>query len=121
MNDLRLHASAMQPPELVLDCFIERGVSNRARTEFACLAAQLLLDLLEDRARGFGRALECDFRGRQQLRLIVMQVASDPGALLVDRGKHSERKLTHEQAVPRRIALQYPTRREWSQPLDDRL
>src|SRR5271156_2062998 len=121
MDQLRLHARAIEPSKLALDRFVERAGSNRGRTKFARLAAQLLLDLLEDGARRIGRAVECDLCGRQQLRLIVVQVASDPGALLVDRGEHPERKLTHEGAAPRHVALQYPARREWSQALDDRL
>src|ERR1039457_2126860 len=43
----------MQPRELALDCLVERSVSDRDRAKFARLAAQLLLDPLEDRARRF--------------------------------------------------------------------
>src|SRR5580693_5062001 len=121
MNKVRLHARAIQPSELALDCVVERRVANRGWTKFAGFATQLLLDLFEDRARSFGRAVESDLCGREQLRLIIVQVASDPGALLINRGKHSERKLAHEEAAPRRIALQHPARREWSEALDDRL
>src|SRR5208282_5328353 len=111
----------MQPRELALDCLVERTVSDRDRTKFARLAAQLLLDLLEDRARRLAPALECNFRRRQQLRLIVVQVTRDSGALLVDCGKHSERELAHQSAAPRGVPLHHPVRCDWSQPRDNRL
>src|SRR5208282_1509370 len=89
----------MQPRELALDCLVERTVSDRDRTKFARLAAQLLLDLLEDRARRFAPALECNFRRRQQLRLIVVQVARDSGALLVARGQRDRAGLERDTHV----------------------
>src|ERR1035437_7327180 len=110
----------MQPRELALNCLGERSVSDRDRTKCARLAAQLLLDLLEDRARRLALAIERDFRRRNQLRLIVVQVARDSGALLVDRSKHSERKLTRQEAAPRCLPLHHPARCKWSQPLDNR-
>src|SRR5208283_4680858 len=105
----------MQPRELALDCLVKRSVSDRHWTKFTRLAAQLLLDLPEDRAGCFAPAIERNFRRRNQLRLIVVQVACDSGAILIDRGKHSERELARQEAPSRGLPLHHPVRCDWSQ------
>ena len=48
-----------------------------------------------------------------------MQVARDAGALLVDGGEHSQRKVTHQGAAARRLAFHQPAGDERREPSDD--
>src|SRR5271163_518352 len=91
------------------------------RTKFARLAPQLIFNPPENLASGLAPARERDFRRRDQLGLVVMQVARDSGPLLVDRRKHSKRKLTDQRTAPRRLAFHHRGRHERSQPFDDLL
>src|SRR4029077_9584421 len=73
----------------------------------------------EDSARFFAPTFERDFRRRQQLRLIVVQVARDPRPFLVDSGEHPDRKLTDQSAATRRLLFHYPVGDNWTEPGDD--
>src|SRR5271154_172229 len=91
-----------------MDRVVERRVAQSGRAKLARLAAQLALDLLEDLARGVALAGERNFRSREQLRLVVVQVARDSGALLVDGGEHSQREGAHKRPGGRPPALPTP-------------
>src|SRR5258708_33074688 len=119
MNELRADSGAGEAAKLALDCFVEGRAPERRGTELASLAPQLVFDLFEDSARFFAPTFERDFRRRQQLRLIVVQVASDPRPFLVDSGEHPERQLTDQPAATRRLLLHYPVGDNRTEPGDD--
>src|SRR5258705_6546734 len=119
MNELRTDSGAGEAAKLALDCFVEGCAPERRGTELASLAPQLVFDLLENSARFFASAFERDFRRRQQLRLIVVQVARNSRAFLVDSGEHPERELADQSAATGRLLLHHPVGHEWTEPRDN--
>src|ERR1700682_2581723 len=119
MNELRADSGAGEAAKLAFDCFVEGRAPERRGTEIASLAPQLVFDLFENSARFFASALERDLRRRQQLRLIVVQVARNSRPFLVDSGEHPARELTDQSTAARRLLLHHPVGNDWTEPGDD--